>query len=358
MKSQRIQLLIALLLLNIAAFVGWFFIRNHFEFAFTPAFWLLLLLPLLCFHHFFFSEDSKGKLIFPLLTVSGFKKSNFYSYLPFILFATRIAALWFLIMALARPQSKDDFESTDIEGIDIMLSLDVSESMLAKDFNPNRLESAKEVAIEFVDGRPDDRIGLVVFQAEAFTQVPLTTDHRVVKNALAEIQPGLLTSGTAIGMGLATAVNRLKQGDALSKTIILLTDGMDNSGAIRPMDAAAMAKTFNIHVYTIGVGTKGKAKQPVAIDQRGNYIFDWVDVEIDEEVLSNIANLTGGKYFRATSEQKLREIYSEINELEKTKFQVTQYSRRTEEFWKLLLPALVILFSEFILRYIFFRTTT
>ena len=272
-------------------------------------------------------------------------------------FGLRVLALLAIIMAAARPQSSTSYENMTREGIDIVLALDLSASMLSKDFEPNRLESSKEVAIQFVDERPDDRIAVVVYEGESFTQVPLTTDHVVVKNWIKQLNTGMVEGGTAIGMGLATAVNRLKESDGESKVVILLTDGVNNSGQIKPADAAQLAKLYGIRVYTIGVGTIGKAKSPVGI-MNGQYVYDWVEVEIDEATLRQIAEATGGKYFRATSQNKLRDIYTEIDQLEKTRFNVLQYNRKTKEFKPLVLLALLLIVIEFVFQHTLFRTVS
>ncbi len=228
--------------------------------------------------------------------------------------------------------------------------------MLSRDFDPSRLESAKSVAIKFVDERPDDRIAVVVYEGEGFTQVPLTTDHRVVKNGIKELETGWIEGGTAIGLGLATAVNRLKESEAKGKVIILLTDGINNAGQIDPIDAAQLAKMFGIRVYTIGVGSIGKARSPIG--KRGNqWVFDWVDVEIDEAILKNIAETTGGRYFRATSEAKLKEIYGEIDSLEKTRFNVLQVNKKTEEFIPFILISLAFFLLEFVFKSAILRTS-
>jgi Ca-activated chloride channel family protein len=270
-------------------------------------------------------------------------------------FALRNLALIFLAIAAGRPQSSSSIEDLTREGIDIVLALDLSASMLSKDFDPNRLEASKNVAAEFVEARPDDRIGVVAYEGEAFTQVPLTTDQRVVMNGIASLETGLLTGGTAIGMGLATAVTRLRDSEADSKVIILLTDGVNNSGAIEPVDAAQLAKLNNIRVYTIGVGTIGKARSPVA-KSGDRYRYDWVEVKIDEDVLKNIARETGGRYFRATNEEKLAAIYDEIDELEKTRFNVLRYNQKTEEFLPFALIAALALLGEFLCRTYFIRS--
>jgi Ca-activated chloride channel family protein len=270
-------------------------------------------------------------------------------------FALRGLALLLLAAAAARPQSSSSIEDLTREGIDIVLALDLSASMLSKDFDPDRLEASKEVAMQFVESRPDDRIGVVAYEGEAFTQVPLTTDQRVVMNGIESLETGLLTGGTAIGMGLATAVTRLRDSEAESKVIILLTDGVNNSGSIEPVDAAQLAKLNNIRVYTIGVGTIGKARSPIA--KNGNrYRYDWVEVKIDEDVLKTIARETGGRYFRATNEEKLAAIYNEIDELEKTRFNVLRYNQKTEEFLPFALLAALALLAEFLCRTLFIRS--
>ena len=277
--------------------------------------------------------------------------------LPELPFAARTFALVCLGTAASGPQSASSIEDLEREGIDIVLALDVSASMLSKDFSPNRLEEAKEVAQEFVEGRPHDRIGVVAYEGEAFTQVPLTTDIRVVLESIDELATGKLAPGTAVGMGLATAVNRLRTSDSPSKVIVLLTDGENNTGSIEPRDAAQLAELEGIRVYTIGVGTIGKAKSPV--QKVGNdYIYDWVDVKIDEPSLKAIAASTGGAYFRATNGEKLREIYREIDSMEKARFQVLRYNQRTEEFRFFGVLALASLIGELLLRSFLFRSLT
>ena len=278
-----------------------------------------------------------------------------YQMLPEVPYALKTLAIGLLCIAAARPQSSSSVEDFTREGLDIVLSLDLSASMLSKDFSPNRLEASKEVAIQFVDERPNDRIGVVAYEGEAFTQIPLTTDQRVVMNGIAELETGLLEGGTAIGMGLATAVNRLKDSEAESKIIILLTDGVNNAGQINPIDAAQLAKLNEIRVYTIGVGTIGKARSPVR--KVGNrFQYDWIEVKIDEDILKEVAKTTGGRYFRATSEDKLANIYSEIDQLEKTRFNVLRYNQKTEEFLPFALAAALALLLEFILKHLIIRT--
>ena len=252
-----------------------------------------------------------------------------------------------LVVALARPQDVDEQRRSSAEGIDIMLVVDVSGSMLARDFKPDRITAAKEVAGRFIADRYGDRLGLVVFAGEAFTQSPLTTDQSTLQTMLSRIRSGIIEDGTAIGNGLATAINRLRESDAKSKVIILLTDGVNNRGEIAPLMAADIAADMGIKVYTIGVGTRGKAPYPV-VDMFGNMSFQPMDVEIDEKTLEGIAERTGGRYFRATDNDKLQSIYDEINQLEKSKVEVTDYTVYHERFLALLLAALGVLLLEFV----------
>lgn len=266
-----------------------------------------------------------------------------------VLFAIKLFAIALLIVVLARPQSSNSWENISTQGIDIVLAIDISGSMLAQDLKPDRLEASKDVAIEFIAGRPNDRIGLVVFSAESFTQCPLTTDHSVLINLFKDVKSGIVEDGTAIGVGLANAVKRLKDSEAISKVIILLTDGVNNQGVIDPITAGELAKTFGIRVYTIGVGTQGNAPYPVQ-DMFGRTHIMQVPVEIDEEVLQQIADITGGKYFRAFDNNKLRQIYSEIDKMEKSKINVKEFSRKNEEYLPFALAAFILLLLEFLLR--------
>ena len=268
----------------------------------------------------------------------------------------RALAFIALVIALARPQETLKEEEIKADGIDIMLVMDLSSSMLAQDFKPDRLEVSKAVATEFVNKRRFDRIGLAVFAGEAFTQCPLTTDHRVVKEFLGNLSCGILEDGTAIGMGLATAVNRLKDSKAVSKVVILLTDGVNNAGYVKPKTAAEIAREFSVKVYTIGVGSTGDAYTPVSRRSDGKYNFGLARVEIDEDLLIEIAKMTGGKYFRATSAQSLQKIYDEIDDLEKTEIEVTSIKRYSEEFYRFVFWALIFLVVELLLRYTIFRT--
>ena len=252
------------------------------------------------------------------------------------------------LLVLARPQTTDNWQNSEIEGIDIMLAIDVSTSMLAEDLKPNRLEAAKDVAAEFINGRPNDNIGLTLFAGESFTQCPLKVDHAVLLNLFQSIKCGIVTDGTAIGMGIANAVTRLKDSKAKSKVIILLTDGTNNKGDISPLTAAEIAKSFGIRVYTIGVGTNGMAPYPYPIGNTVQYVN--MPVEIDEKTLTQIAGTTNGNYFRATSNSKLKEVYEEIDKLEKTKLSVKEYSKRQEEYRWFALAAFLCILLEVLLR--------
>lgn len=283
-------------------------------------------------------------------TIKGIGKNHitYKHVLRHLVFAFRVISIALIIMAIARPQSTLSWRNEESEGIDIILALDISSSMLARDFQPDRMEAAKDLAIQFISGRRNDRIGLVVFSGESFTQCPLTTDHSVLINLFRDIQSGMIEDGTAIGMGLATSVSRLKDSDAKSRVIILLTDGVNNQGAIAPATAAELAQTFGIRVYTIGVGTEGMAPYPVntpfGIQLRN------IPVEIDEETLQEIAENTGGEYFRATDNTKLKEIYEQIDKLEKSKIEVKEFSQKDEEFLMFVLFAAFLLLSDMILR--------
>ena len=329
---------------------------ENVEFANPKLLWLLLLVPALIIWYVLRHKKQEAAVNFSDLKGMVQLPKTWKAYLRHLLFALKMMALALLIVALARPQSSSTNSTSNIEGIDIVMAMDVSGSMLARDLKPDRLTAAKNVASDFVKDRPGDRMGLVIFSGESFTQVPLTTDHGVMLNMLSEMKNGLIDDGTAIGDGLATAVSRLKDSEAISKVVILLTDGMNNAGSVDPYTAAEMAKLFGIRVYTIGVGSYGTAPYPVQTPF-GTQIQQ-VKVEIDEKLLSNIANSTGGKYFRATSNQKLDEIYSEIDKLERSKIEVTEFRRLHEEFYPLVAWALALLLLEFLLRKTIFKTLT
>ncbi|WP_414826854.1 vWA domain-containing protein [Aureitalea sp. L0-47] len=330
---------------------------NRFEYVNPEFFWLLLLLPLLVVWYIWKRHQQTATLTISSLT--GFKTAkNWLAKLRPILFALRIAALAAIIVALARPRTVD--ESTRIKttkGIDIVMAIDVSASMLARDLRPSRLEALKTVAARFINARPNDRIGLVEYAGESFTKTPLTSDKSIVLSSLKGLRYNtVIDPGTAIGMGLATAVNRLKDSRAKSKVIILLTDGVNNTGFIDPKIASELAVEFGIKVYTIGLGTNGMAQSPIGIRPDGSFQYGSIQVEIDEELLKEIATTTGGQYFRATSTTKLNEIYDEINKLEKTDIEEFKYTNYEEKFRPLVLLALGLLGLEFLLRYTLFRS--
>lgn len=294
-------------------------------------FYLLLLVPvLLAYLVFRVKKDQKVLQFSSSSFLNGMGNGNaFLVHIPEFLM---LLALTSFVFALARPQEAYSWEEEKAKGIDIVIAMDLSSSMLAQDFKPSRVEASKDIAAEFIKGRESDRFGLVVFAGESFTQCPLTIDHKRMIELFATVETGVLKDGTAIGSGLATATKRLKDSDAVSKVVILLTDGENNSGDISPSLAADLAKRFGIKVYTIGVGKKGFARAPVAYDMRGNFIYDKVKVNIDEKTLKEVAEKTGGKYFRATGNEKLKEIYKEIDELEKTELASIKYNSKTELF--------------------------
>ncbi len=315
--------------------------------------YLLLVIPLLIIWYWFKNKSVTADLRFSGLQVFNDMKTSPKTWLIHSLFVLRMFAIALLIIALARPQSISTKQNINIEGIDIVMTIDVSGSMLARDFKPDRLEAAKEVAAEFIARRPNDRVGLVIFSGEAFTQVPLTTDHTMIANIFAEVQSGMIEDGTAIGDGLATSVSRLKDSDAISKVIILITDGVNNSGSVDPISAAEMAEMFGIRVYTIGIGSMGTAPYPVQTPY--GIQMQQMEVQIDEELLQKIAGMTGGRYFRADNNKKLKEIYKEIDNLEKSKIDVQEFRKKHESFLPLALLALVLFSLEIILRYLVFR---
>jgi Ca-activated chloride channel family protein len=353
--NRYIENIVYVLLLNLMVFALWRYSLYWFEFQYPGFFYLLAIVPLLSIWFVWKSGNVHAEI--RLSTVNSFQGigRSWKVFFKSSWFFFRILTIAALLIAMARPQSKSSWQNVNAEGIDIVIAFDLSPSMLARDFKPNRLEAAREVAVDFIDMRADDRIGLVVFSGEAFTQCPLTTDHRVLKELFAELQLGVIDTGTAIGMGLATAVNRLRESETKSKVIILVTDGVNTAGSIPPLTAAEIAKEYGIRVYTIGVGTRGKALSPVAIIN-GQYQYGYQDVEIDENNLRQIADMTGGKYFRATNNATLKNIYTEIDKMEKTRLKVTEYSRKKEEFFWYLIAAAGLLLFEFITRNTLFKT--
>jgi len=329
-------------------------IFNNISFLHPQLLLILLLLPAIIWWYRKQYHQRYATLRMPSLKAIE-NSSSLRGQLRAVLPILRLLTFLLLVLALARPRKQFTEEKIKAEGIDIMLVMDLSSSMLAQDFNPNRLEACKRVARDFVEKRPHDRIGLSVFAGEAYTQCPLTTDHRIVKDFLSELTCGTLEDGTAIGMGLATAVNRLKESPGKSKVVILLTDGVNNSGYIQPVTAAEIAQEFAVKTYTIGVGTNGEAIAPINRRSDGQYLFGLSRVEIDEPLLTQIAEMTGGQYYRALSEEGLKEIYDEINQLEKTEIEVSIFKRYQELFPPLLMLAILCLVLEILLRYTFFR---
>ena len=324
---------------------------------FSSPYWLLLLaiIPLMLLYKYYSKRQEIEPMTFSTLeSISGLYswKEKAIKYLPIL----RYLALAALMLAMARPQQTLKEEVVKAEGIDIILAMDLSSSMLAKDFDPDRLTVSKEVAAKFVDKRVYDRIGLVVFAGDSFTQTPLTTDHNILKDFLANIECGMLDDGTAIGMGLATATNRLKNSKSKSKVIILLTDGVNNAGYIKPLTAAEIADEYDMKIYTIGVGTTGAALTPVNRRNDGKFVFGMSKVNIDEKLLSEISKMTGGRYFRATDEAMLNSIYDEIDQLEKTEMEVNVFKRYKDIFRIPLILAFGLLLLEFILRQSILRT--
>ncbi|MCQ2346681.1 MAG: VWA domain-containing protein [Paludibacteraceae bacterium] len=323
----------------------------------SPAylFLLLLLIPVIFWYVWELRKSDAS------LQVSGtapmkMQKKSLRLYLLHVPFILRVIVIIFLSLALARPQLSNRWQKESTEGIDIMMALDISGTMQAEDLRPNRLEAAKAVATDFVIDRPNDNIGLVVFAGESFTQCPLTTDHAVLVNLFKSVKFGMIEDGTAIGLGLANAVNRMKDSPTKSKVIILLTDGSNNRGDIDPQTAAEIARTFGIRVYAIGVGSYGQARVPVQTPYGTQYMM--MDSEFDETTLRNIASTTGGEYFRATDNNSLRSIYEQIDQLEKSKIRVREFSKHTENFVPFLSIALICLLLEILLRYFVLRTLT
>ncbi|MGN6476196.1 MAG: vWA domain-containing protein [Flavipsychrobacter sp.] len=329
---------------------------KHISFAHPAFFGLLLLLPfMIWWQQRNKVTDNPSVRVTSLSGIANIKPTWRVQFRP-VLFILRVVALVMLTIALARPQTSNVTENIDSEGVDIVLSLDVSGSMLAEDFKPNRIEAAKKVAMNFVDQRPTDRLGLVIFSGESFTQCPITIDHNVLKEQLSEVKSGVLQDGTAIGMGLATAVDRLRYAKGKSRVVILLTDGVNNTGLIDPMTALEIAKSFKVRVYTIGVGTEGQAPYPVQTPF--GIQKQMMPVQIDEALLNKIAKETGGKYYRARNNKALESIYADIDKLEKTKVEISSYKHYAELFFPFALLAIISLLLEMVLRYTVFKSIT
>ena len=328
---------------------------NHVDFANPMLFWAFLIIPAMIAWYVWkvkkLHPTVQVSAIFSHPAISQFKAAS--RHFPPLL---RAIAIGLLIVAMARPQSSLSWEDVTTEGIDIIVALDISSSMLAADLKPNRLEASKQVAMDFISERPNDRMGLVIYSGESFTQCPLTIDHDVLKNLFKDIKNGIIEDGTAIGDGLATSVSRLKDSRAKSKVVILLTDGENTTGSVPPITAAEIAKKFGVRVYTVGIGTNGTAPYPVKTFMGTQY--QQVPVRIDESTLKQIAEITGGKYFRATDNEKLKAIYEDIDQLEKSKIEVTKYRKKSEEFFPWALAAAILLLGEFLLRNTVYKSIT
>lgn len=323
----------------------------------NPELFFLLILPLMhALWHFFSKNNTENVLIFSNTSFFSTKKNikERLIHLPYLL---QVLSICLIIVSLARPQTTSSWEESKTEGIDIIIAMDISGSMLAQDLKPNRLDASKKIAIDFISKRQNDRIGLVIFSGESFTQCPLTTDYNTLINLFNDIEYGMVDDGTAIGDGLGNSINRLMDSEAKSKIVILLTDGENTKGKISPLTAAdiAASDSINIKVYTIGVGTKGMAKSPVAIDFNGRFVYDYVEVKIDEKTLTEIANKTGGEYFRATNNESLEGIYNTIDKLETSEIENVKFNTKTEEFYLFSLIALGLFLLSFILKITYFR---
>ncbi|MBR1517718.1 MAG: VWA domain-containing protein [Bacteroidales bacterium] len=328
---------------------------NDLTFANGWVLWLLLIIPLMIAWYVLRYRKQHAALQFSTIGLFDKRHKTLRQRLIHLPYALRVAAVAALIIALARPQSQLSRQEMKVEGIDIVLTMDVSGSMLAEDFRPNRLEAAKKVAADFINGRVNDRMGLVVFAGEAFTQVPLTIDHHILLQQLGKVKSGTIKDGTAIGDGLATAINRIKDSEAKSKVIILLTDGVNNQGSVDPESAAEIAALYDIRLYTIGIGTMGKAPFPFK-DQWGRTVYQNIDVEIDEPLMRKMAQSTReGQYFRATNKKTLEEIFGQIDEMEKSKVDVTQYAQTRDEYLPFLLLGLALLIVEVLLSTLYFK---
>lgn len=329
---------------------------NDIQFAEKHWFWLLCVIPLMIIWYLLRLKKHEGEFNYSSFTLFHKIRSSGKAKFRHSLFAMRLIAFALIIGALARPQSRSSWKDSKTEGIDIVITLDVSLSMLAKDFKPNRMDVAKDVILDFIDARANDRIGMVIFGGVAFTQCPLTSDHKVLKNMFPQIKAGSLDQGTAIGLGLATAVARIKDSKAKSKVIVFVSDGVNNVGEVSPNTAGELAKTYGIRVYCIGVGSKGKALQPVAIYAAGEYEYDYVDVDVDDKTMTEISDMTGGKYYRATNKEALVNIYREIDTMEKTIVSEKSFTNKAEHFLPLAVAAAFLLLLEFILRFTVFRS--
>lgn len=316
--------------------------------------WLLLIVPLMAVYFWQVKRFKRPRIRISSTEVFRNYRPTLRQRMINLPIFLRILAVAFLVVALARPQSSSKASNVKTEGISVVLALDISSSMLAEDFRPNRIEAAKKVALDFIDGRPNDLIGLVIFSGESFTQCPLTSDHAVLKNLIRSVKPGMVKDGTAIGDGLATAIDRVRDSPTKSKVVVLITDGVNNSGSIPPLTAGEIGKTFGVRIYSIGVGTRGMAPYP----QKTIFGIQYqnVEVQIDEELLTKVADATDGRYYRAVNNKRLEAIFDEIDKLEKSKIEVTEFKRYTEEYLPFAVLALALFVLEIVLRYTWLRS--
>lgn len=330
------------------------FFPENIHFKNPELLWLLLLIPVMIFYFFRVKRHTRPRI--QISTTEAFRnyKPTIRQRLVNLPIILRIICVTFLIVAIARPQTSSSGSNVTTEGITVVVALDISTSMLAEDFKPNRIEAAKKVAMDFITGRPNDLIGLVIFSGESFTQCPVTSDHSVLLSLIREIKPGMLEDGTAIGDGLATAVARLKDAKTTSKVAVLITDGVNNAGSVPPLTASEIANTFGVRVYSIGVGTRGMAPYPFQTPFGTQY--QNMEVQIDEALLTKIAETSGGKYFRATNNKKLEAIFNEIDQMEKSKVEVTKFSRYSDEYLPYAMAAFILFMLELILRYTWLRS--
>lgn len=331
---------------------------DKLDISFSQPLWLLLLaiIPLSIFWYWRRKHKQTPVFRFPGLHLAGKLPQSFRQKTRILPFILRLVAITCIILGIARPQGTLGFIEEKTEGIDIMLCMDVSGSMLAKDFQPNRLEASKSIITNFIEGRPNDRIGLTIFEGQGFTQCPLTTDHTILKELVKICRSGTIGGQTAIGMGLATSVNRIRKSEAKSKVVILITDGKNLEGEITPETASDLAKQYGIRVYTIGVGTRGMAEAPIAIDDRtGEYVYGMTSVDIDEDLLEKIASKTGGRYYRAVNESKLASIFSEIDRMEKDRIKSLTFTHKKEQYHGFVLVAILLLLAEWLLGNLIYR---
>lgn len=352
-----IVLLVMLVLLHAALIGAAWWLWHHYEIASQRMVWGLLAIPLLSAWYAWRRNKRHPRATLSTVRVLASGPMDLKARLRHLPFVLALGGLGLLLLSMVRPQSSHEESDITVDGIDIMIAMDFSTSMLARDFKPDRLEAARAMAMRFIDARPNDRIGLVVYEGEAFTQCPLTTDHDVLRDLFLQARSGLIDGGTAVGVGLSTAILRLRESTRKSKVVILMTDGVNNAGTVQPLDAAQAAELNGIRVYTIGVGTRGMASTPYSLGFNGQYQYKMMPVEIDEEMLRQVADMTGGKYFRATDEKNLKKVYEEIDQLEKTREKVTRYSRHSDKYFAVLLAGCALLALGLLLERTLLRTT-